>query len=394
VRVLSVGNMYPPHHLGGYELVWRSAVQHLRETGHDTRVLTSDLRLPGVGAADDADVHRELRWYWREHRFPWLWPPARVGLERHNAAVLRAHLDRFGPDAIAWWSMGGMSLSLIGQAARAGVPAAAFVHDDWLLYGPRVDQWTRLAGRRALAGVAGRITGVPPGFDPAGVAAWRFVSESTRRRALQRLPGLRDHDVSHSGIERRFLAPAPSRPWDWRLLYAGRVDARKGIDTAIDALAQLPDGATLAVVGGGDEQHLGELRSRAGARGLDGRVDFSPTVDRDAVAAAYAAADVVVFPVTWEEPWGLVPLEAMGRARPVVATGRGGSGEYLRDRVNCLLFDAGDPAALAARLRELADDRGLRERLVEGGLATARAHTEDEFNAGVVATLERVATSG
>jgi len=390
VRVLSVGNMYPPHHLGGYELVWRSAVEHLRRSGHAARVLTSDLRVGGVLAADDPDVHRELRWYWRDHRFPWRWPPARVRLERHNAAVLRAHLEDFTPDAVAWWSMGGMSLSLIGQAARAGVPAAAFVHDDWLLYGPRVDQWTRLAGRRWSAGVAGRIADVPPGFDPAGVASWRFVSEAVRRRALQRVPDLPNPGVLTAGVARRFLDPAPPRAWDWRLLYAGRVDARKGIETAIDALTELPDGARLTVLGGGDERHLARLRARAGQRGLDGRVDFSPPVDRDAVAVAYAAADAVVFPVTWEEPWGLVPLEAMGRGRPVVATGRGGSGEYLRDGVNSLLFEAGDAAALRGRLAELAGDPELRARLVAGGLATARAHTEDDFNAGVAATLERV----
>src|SRR4051812_18996778 len=41
VRVLTVGNLYPPHHFGGYEQVWRSAVQHLRAQGHDVRVLAT-----------------------------------------------------------------------------------------------------------------------------------------------------------------------------------------------------------------------------------------------------------------------------------------------------------------------------------------------------------------
>ena len=39
MRVLCVGNMYPPHHLGGYELVWQGAVQALRAAGHGGRVL-------------------------------------------------------------------------------------------------------------------------------------------------------------------------------------------------------------------------------------------------------------------------------------------------------------------------------------------------------------------
>jgi len=42
VRVLAVGNMYPPQHLGGYELVWQGAMRALREAGHEVRVLTTD----------------------------------------------------------------------------------------------------------------------------------------------------------------------------------------------------------------------------------------------------------------------------------------------------------------------------------------------------------------
>ena len=110
---------------------------------------------------------------------------------------------------------------------------------------------------------------------------------------------------------------------------------------------------------------------------------------RAELPAEYEASDVVVFPVTWEEPWGLVPIEAMALGRPVVATGRGGSGEYLRDGENALVFPPSEAPALAAAVRRLADDPALRTRLREGGLATAPLHTEEVFNAAVVAELER-----
>jgi glycosyltransferase involved in cell wall biosynthesis len=95
-----------------------------------------------------------------------------------------------------------------------------------------------------------------------------------------------------------------------------------------------------------------------------------------------------VFPVRWQEPWGLVPLEAMARGRPVVATGRGGSAEYLRDGENCVLFEADDPAALAAAVRRLASDSQLRIRLREDGLATAPSYTEPLFNEAVERALQ------
>jgi glycogen(starch) synthase len=114
VRILAVGNMYPPHHLGGYELAWRSAMRHLRANGHTARVLTTDFRT-GAADADEPDTFRELRWYWRDHAWPRIGWRGRIALERHNAAALERHnaaalerhLRELEPDAVSWWSMGG-----------------------------------------------------------------------------------------------------------------------------------------------------------------------------------------------------------------------------------------------------------------------------------------------
>jgi len=61
VRILTVGNLYPPEHLGGYELVWQATVRALRGHGHDVRVLCTNTLLTEGAAEQDADVHRELR---------------------------------------------------------------------------------------------------------------------------------------------------------------------------------------------------------------------------------------------------------------------------------------------------------------------------------------------
>jgi len=83
----------------------------------------------------------------------------------------------------------------------------------------------------------------------------------------------------------------------------------------------------------------------------------------------------------------------MARGRPAVATGRGGSGEYLRDGENCLLFDAGSPGALAEAVTRLAEDPELRARLRAGGFETAPRHTEGVFNGAVERELQRAATA-
>src|SRR5215207_10065741 len=117
VRVLCVGNMYPLHHLGGYELVWQGAVAHLRARGHQVEVLTTDFRRPEVTDPDEPGVHRELRWWWRDHAFPLRAGRARLAPQRRR---LPPPPGRAGPEVVCWWSMGGMSLSLLAHAGRAG----------------------------------------------------------------------------------------------------------------------------------------------------------------------------------------------------------------------------------------------------------------------------------
>jgi glycogen(starch) synthase len=388
VNILSIGNLYPPHYAGGYELMWRSWVEHARAAGHVVRVLSSD---EGAGAADpdDPDVHRELRRYWTRDGAPKLRLRERLALERANAAVVRRHLDELAPDVIAWWGMGGMALSPIEQVRRAGIPAVAFVMDDWLTYQPPGDAWLRLFARRPRLGrVVDRLSGIPTRVDFADAATYVFVSETLRRQG----PPLPRTAVEPSGVADDFVDPRPPQPWSWRLLSVGRIDPRKGIATAIEALAELPE-ATLTVAGAGPETVLADLAALAERLGVAARVAFAGAVARAELPALYERHDAVVFPVVWEEPWGLVPLEAMALGRPVSASGRGGSSEYLRDGENCLLHVPGDAASLAETVRRLAADAALRGRLRDGGLRAARRYTESRFNRAATEIVERVSRS-
>jgi glycogen(starch) synthase len=386
VRILTVGNRYPPQ-VGGYEVLWQSAVEHLRGRGHEMCVLTTGPAAPGDSAAG---IHRELRWYSRAERYPRMAPWRRLRLERHNSGVLDGHLQRFAPDVVAWFAMGGMSMGLIERVRRRGIAATAVVCEHWPAYGPRVDGWTRLlAGRPRLAALSEK-RGLPVGFHPDGVAPWLFISRSLRAAVLRELPAT-DTSVANPGPDPAF-SPAPAPPWRWRLLYVGRLDPRKGVDTAIAALPRLPPQATLHIVDAGPTRHGAQLARLARRLGVADRVVFGGAAPRRDLPRIYAEADAVLFPVRWEEPWGLVPLEAMAVGRPVVATGLGGSGEYLRDRENCLVVDVeGGPATLAAAVRELAADQQLRERIRRGGLDTAARFDLASWNEAVERACLRAA---
>ena len=315
-----MGNRDPWQVTGGYERIFRGTVERLRAEGHEVRVETADSM---------------FRWYWRDGDFFTPSWKERRAIERHNAAVMDGLLAE-GVDAVCWWGMGGMSLGLVEQVRRAGVPAVGVVGDGWMIYGPKVDR--------------------PVALGPC--AHWIFISRAVKERAEQEGYVFPSWSMAHPGVDPAEFPPAPEREWEGRLAYVGRVSPEKGVDTA---------------------------RAAAGLLGLELTIS-----DSGDPYAAYAAADAILFPVEWPEPWGLVPLEAMSVGRPVIATGTGGSAEYLTDGVNCLLFPPGDAEALADRVRELAADPDLRARLREGGFATAARFTQDAFETAVIDALRKV----
>ena len=387
-RILVITNMYPPHHLGGYELSCRDVMDRLRERGHEIEILTTDMRLDGI--ADPGDersrgIHRELKFYWDDHRIIDPPFPRRIAIERSNQAALRDALERHRPDVVSAWAMGAMSLGLLTTVVDRGIPLVLNLGDEWPWYGPNVDAWMRRFADRPLLGrVVRAATGLPTSLPDLGEhAAFCYVSGMIRRsvetksRWKPRIGG-----ITFSGFDTSDFPvaaePPPDRPWAWKLLHVGRIDERKGIHIAVRALSLLPDTATLDVVGRGDDRYAEELRALASELGVGDRVRFS-AVERAELRARYMAADVCVFPTIWEEPFGLVPLESMACATPVVATATGGSGEFLLDGVNALVVPKEDPAALASAVERIATDPALRDRLITGGSRTAHELSLDRY---------------
>ncbi len=384
MRVLTVGNMYPPHSRGGYERMWQASVQALRERGHDVRVLTTTHREPGVPVADEPGVARTLDWYWEADAFRPLGALETWRLEAHNARAFDAAGD---VDLVMWWSMGGMSLSLLARAARRRPrPASlAVVHDGWPVYGPRFDRRTARYGQKLPR---------PLRYDPAHVDHWSFNSAHSRDllgRAGIRLDPARC-SIEHPGVDLAHFAPAEPRRWKWRLAVVGRIEPRKGTATAIRALARLPEPASLTIAGPVEPRHAIELQALAGELGVSDQIRWLGAVDD--VAAVYAKADAVLFCVDWAEPFGLVPIEAMAVGRPLVATATGGAAEFLADEQNALLVEPGDDAATAAAVMRLAQDPDLRERLRAGGTQTAQRFTLERFCEALSERAEAVAAPG
>lgn len=168
-----------------------------------------------------------------------------------------------------------------------------------------------------------------------------------------------------------------------RVLFVGRLVEKKGVAVLLDAATLLRDqpGWSMEIVGDGPLR--ADLESRAA--GLP--VAFAGALGRSQLAAAYASADVVVFPSVPaasgdQDGLPVALLEAMAVGATIVASRMPGIDAAITDGESGVLVPPGDPRALADALRRLLDDAGLRERL--GKAAAARS---DEFS--VAATGER-----
>lgn len=171
------------------------------------------------------------------------------------------------------------------------------------------------------------------------------------------------------GVDVEHFSPAPRLPGTGRggrhrLLCVGRLVERKGVDTAIRALADLP-GAELDVAGGPPRDRLGadpearRLLAVAREAGVADRVRLLGGVGHEAMPGLIRAADVVVA-TPWYEPFGIVPVEAAACGVPVVGSAVGGLLDTVQDGVTGRLVPPRDPAALADAVRGLLADPALR----------------------------------
>lgn len=103
------------------------------------------------------------------------------------------------------------------------------------------------------------------------------------------------------------------------------------------------------------------------------------TFDRAEIASAYRAADVIWYPTIDDEPFGLVPLEAMACAVPLVVSRSGGMMETVSDGITGLVVSKGSSEELAEATLRLLGDHALRERVLAGGLDMVQAFDTETY---------------
>jgi glycosyltransferase involved in cell wall biosynthesis len=391
VRVLQVTNFYPPYWVGGYELIASWVTAGLRDRGHEVEVLTGRgpafSGVPGIRGDLDLGLDGLVAAYFGDGIVAG--DGLAEGVRRHvfsarNFAACRRAIDEFRPDLVSFWNPAFVTFSPLLAARQLAVPSLVHLSDTAANpfrnpHAPRFPRRLRRAGRAAVDALL-RFSRPSRYVVPSAFLRDKLVSRESlpaARTVVLRWPvepvasGCPDGASVHRGAS--------------RLLFVGTLIPEKGPDVLVAAVREAVracPGLSLTFVGDGPAPFVARLRDAA--RGLD--VRFLGRLDRAGVVGAYREHDVLVFPSVWDEPFAVVPLEAMALGLAVVASRAGGTPEAVIDGETGLLVPPGDAGALAAALLRLAREPERARALAARGSAWARREQ------GFAAFMDRLET--
>lgn len=393
MRILVVSNLYPPAAIGGYEQRCAAIVDTLSPR-HEITVLTSR-----EGGESEPGVLRTL---------PFMRPTKAHSLRAplFTLAAVRAArraLEQVRPELIFVFNGASVPQAALRALELSGVPVAWSVGEHWFAGIYRHDQFLRhlYPGDTGLRGVWAAGVRVLWRIDPQlrrlelhtpvpAAIVWNtevmrtFVPvPPTTKPVLERViyPGTR-HEEMYAALPRTPTAEPT-------IAFVGRVEPEKGPDVAVRALAELERThgirARLVICGAATPQMASWIEALAAEQGVADRVELRGFLRADELGAVLATSHIMLAPYVWEEPLGLVCVEA-GLARvPIVASLSGGMPELLRDGEEALFFAKGDVSACAELLARTLRDGDATAARVERAFARAREFGWD----GYVERIER-----
>ena len=373
MRFGMVTTFYQPFSYGGDATYVRSLARSLTSFGHEVEIIAStDAYF--VRSKDEGQVETTVEDGIKVHRLrhPAGFLAPLVSHQTGFPALHRSALKSFlaGPFDVLHFH----NISLMGAPGVLGMGTARArllsLHDHWLVCPTHVfwKNQSRACDRRTCFSCSLR-SGLPPQL-------WRYTG--LREKYLGKMDRLlapseftarmhRDNGVKapidvlplFSSVQGPDERPAVQSN---RIVFAGRVMDLKGIGNLVQLIAEMPD-IELVVIGEGERR--AELAERYA---MNSNIRFLGKVDQAELASHYGSAAAIVIPSIVPETFGLTLVEAATCGTPaIVAKWTGGAAEVVGKTGGGLLY--GSDEELVAAIRQLTEDRALRDRL--GALARA-----------------------
>jgi D-inositol-3-phosphate glycosyltransferase len=250
----------------------------------------------------------------------------------------------------------------------------------------------RIQGEYEVIKLANRIVAA----TPAEMAQLQWLYDTDQRKVTIIPPGV---DISHfypiPPDEAKEFVGIP--PEDSMMLFVGRIEPLKGIDTLIQAISLIRKRGALdhhcclcvSIIGGEPDgspearsDEMIRLQEISDQKGLDDLVTFLGRREQETLPYYYSAADVVVMPSHYES-FGMVALEAMACGTPVIATQVGGLAFLVQDGLTGFHIPVDDPKALADRLITLLEDQDLHKQMSQQAVEIAQNYAWEKIAASM-----------
>lgn len=336
LRIMIVVNEFPPQKVAGTAMATRELARMLQRRGHQVHVVVTTVR---PGGWSDADA-LGLVVSWMPDR-----PFKGIGV-LWRLWHLRRIARQWRPDILQGQSIScGLLAALAGRAL--GVPSFVYAQGQDLYQASPLQRITEV---RWACRLASKVGAVSHHLAASLVTATACEDVCVIPHGFHLLEPGRSRDALRG---QRQLSETQKV-----VLSVGRLERIKGQDVLLDAwprvLEAVPS-AVLWLVGDGAQRHA--LEAQTDALGITNTVHFMGQKDAAGVAECMAAADLFVLP-SRSEAFGIVLLEAMAHALPVVASRVGGVPEVLPEHGDATLVEPEDAGGLASGIvRGLQQDR-------------------------------------
>ena len=343
MKILMLTWEYPPRVVGGIARVVYDLSRTLLKDGHDVTVVTYK----------DGDAP-----YFEDDK---------------GVKVYRVDNYMINPNNFIDWIMQ-LNFNLIAKAneiiAEQGNFDVIHAHDWLVAYAAKTlkNSYNIPIVATIHATEAGRNSGIHD--ETQREASEVIVNSNYMKNELQRLFGLpyEKINVVPNGVNLN-LFNGVERDYNFRrrfamdnekiILFMGRLVYEKGVQHLISAMPKILNGyhdSKLVICGKGGM--LEELQAQVNSMGISNKVYFAGYMHGKDVQKMYKAADIAVFPSTYE-PFGIVALEAMLSENPIVVSDIGGLNEIVQHRENGMKAYCGNPNSIADSILELLYDHKL-----------------------------------
>jgi glycosyltransferase involved in cell wall biosynthesis len=383
MRILICSALFPPHMLGGAELVAYKHAKILQELGHEVRIFCGRLGTALTGLHRVTTTKKEFHTTWVS-----LSPKDMNGdsWDFHNHKIRQAFsdvLEDFSPDVVHFHNLAGLSVKMIDECQQQGIPTVMTLHDYWgicfkntmikndgsicmkggfdclgckeiLLGEPAIPSSVRNAHILLSLGKIDRF------IAPSQYLAERYAANGIRREKIA---------VINNGIDLERFKAIPKKCDKFTLGFIGYLGRHKGLDFLLRALALLHDLEKIRLLIVGDGEEAGHLKSLCRDLNLEPYVTFHGRVENQQIPMIYERIDVLVVPSIWPENSPVTITEAMASGIPVIAFDIGGIGELVDEGVTGFLVPPKDVQAMAERIDHLLVHPELRSEMGEKAFA-------------------------